>query len=112
MHCSTGSSSARSLRFTRYEGSINQFLGDGFMALFGPPRAHEDHALRAVLAAFGIQQAIGERAEDTAADGEALPLRVGFNPGPVGAGSIGAQLRPDYTSAGDNEDTGTRHPQQ
>ena len=60
----------------RYEGTINQFLGDGFMALFGAPVAHEDHALRAVLAAFGIQQAIGERAEVKAANGEALALRV------------------------------------
>src|SRR3989449_10072848 len=73
----------------RYEGTINQFLGDGFMALFGAPVAHEDHALRAVLAAFGIQQAIGERAEVKAANGEALTLRVGLNTGPVVAGTIG-----------------------
>ena len=45
----------------RYEGTINQFLGDGFMALFGAPIAHEDHARRAVLAALDIQRALHER---------------------------------------------------
>ena len=40
----------------RYEGTINQFLGDGFMALFGAPIAHEDHARRAVLAAVGLRR--------------------------------------------------------
>jgi len=48
----------------RYEGTINQFLGDGFMALFGAPLAHEDHARRAALAALGINHALREHAVD------------------------------------------------
>jgi len=92
----------------RYEGTINQFLGDGFMALFGAPVAHEDHARRAVLAAFGIQQAIGERAEVKAVNGEALTLRMGLNTGPVVAGTIGDQLRTDYTAVGDTTNLAAR----
>jgi class 3 adenylate cyclase len=45
----------------RYEGTINQFRGDGFMALFGAPVAHEDHARRAVLAALGLNRALREQ---------------------------------------------------
>src|SRR5438045_1248979 len=48
----------------RYEGTINQFLGDGFMALFGAPLAHEDHARRAVLAALGVQQKLHQESVD------------------------------------------------
>jgi class 3 adenylate cyclase/tetratricopeptide (TPR) repeat protein len=73
----------------RYEGTINQFLGDGFMALFGAPIAHEDHATRAVLAALGISR----RADVT--------IRIGINSGPVVVGSIGDDLRVDYTAFGD-----------
>jgi class 3 adenylate cyclase/tetratricopeptide (TPR) repeat protein len=73
----------------RYGGTINQFLGDGFMALFGAPIAHEDHARRAVLAALGIT----ERAE--------VSIRIGINSGPVVVGAIGDDLRVDYTAFGD-----------
>jgi class 3 adenylate cyclase/tetratricopeptide (TPR) repeat protein len=73
----------------RYEGTINQFLGDGFMALFGAPIAHEDHARRAVLAALGIT----ERAE--------VKIRIGINSGLVVVGTIGDDLRMDYTAFGD-----------
>jgi class 3 adenylate cyclase/tetratricopeptide (TPR) repeat protein len=73
----------------RYEGTINQFLGDGFMALFGAPIAHEDHARRAVLAALGI----AERAE--------VKIRIGINSGLVVVGTIGDDLRVDYTAFGD-----------
>ena len=73
----------------RYEGMINQFLGDGFMALFGAPIAHEDHARRAVLAALGI----AESAE--------VKIRIGINSGLVVVGAIGDDLRMDYTAFGD-----------
>jgi class 3 adenylate cyclase len=73
----------------RYEGTVNQFLGDGFMALFGAPIAHEDHARHAVLAALGIVA----RAE--------VPVRVGINSGLVVVGTIGDDLRVDYTAFGD-----------
>jgi class 3 adenylate cyclase len=73
----------------RYEGTVNQFLGDGFMALFGAPVAHEDHARHAVLAALGI----AARAE--------VPIRIGINSGLVVVGTIGDDLRVDYTAFGD-----------
>jgi class 3 adenylate cyclase len=73
----------------RYEGTVNQFLGDGFMALFGAPVAHEDHARHAVLAALGI-----------AAQAK-VPVRVGINSGLVVVGTIGDDLRVDYTAFGD-----------
>jgi class 3 adenylate cyclase len=73
----------------RYEGTVNQFLGDGFMALFGAPIAHEDHPRRAVLAALGI-----------AAQAE-VPVRIGINSGLVVVGTIGDDLRVDYTAFGD-----------
>jgi class 3 adenylate cyclase/tetratricopeptide (TPR) repeat protein len=73
----------------RYEGTVNQFLGDGFMALFGAPIAHEDHPRRAVLAALGI------------AGGSELPVRIGINSGLVVVGTIGDDLRVDYTAFGD-----------
>jgi class 3 adenylate cyclase len=73
----------------RYEGTVNQFLGDGFMALFGAPIAHEDHARHAVLAALGI------------AAQSAVPVRIGINSGLVVVGTIGDDLRVDYTAFGD-----------
>jgi class 3 adenylate cyclase/tetratricopeptide (TPR) repeat protein len=73
----------------RYGGTINSFLGDGFMALFGAPIAHEDHARRAVLAALGITS----RAE--------VNIRIGINSGLVVVGTIGDDLRMDYSAFGD-----------
>jgi class 3 adenylate cyclase len=86
----------------RYEGTANQFLGDGLMALFGAPLAHEDHARRAVLAALGIQRALRERgAELELPPGQELSLRMGVNTGLVVVGKIGDNLRMDYTAVGD-----------
>src|SRR5262245_23126126 len=78
----------------RYEGTINQFLGDGFMALFGAPLAHEDHARRAVLAAVGLRQRL--HAEPTPLgqpDGVEVAVRLGLNTGLVIVGAIGDNLR-------------------
>ncbi len=82
----------------RYEGTINRFLGDGFMALFGAPVAHEDHARRAVLAALGIRRRVAER--DSGLSPIDLAVRMGLNTGPVVVGKIGENLGMDYT-AGD-----------
>src|SRR5262249_20368697 len=86
----------------RYEGTINQFLGDGFMALFGAPIAVEDHARRALLAALGVQQGLRHvRTEAGFEEGE-LAVRMGLNPGLVGGGRIGGNLRMGCTpGAGD-----------
>ncbi|MEA2562597.1 MAG: hypothetical protein QOH06_4101 [Acidobacteriota bacterium] len=93
----------------RYEGTINQFLGDGFMALFGAPLAHEDHARRAVLAALGLERLLEERhLEITEAHGVDLHVRMGLNTGWVVVGGIGDQLRRDYTAVGDTTNLAAR----
>jgi len=86
----------------RYEGTINQFLGDGFMALFGAPLAHEDHARRAVLAALCVQRRLTERqAASDIVSGVQLAVRMGLHSGLVVVGKIGDDLRMDYTAVGD-----------
>ncbi len=86
----------------RYEGTINQFLGDGFMALFGAPVAHEDHARRAALAALGIRRALRDGLGGVGLPDEiSLTVRMGLNTGPVVVGKIGDNLRMDYTAVGD-----------
>jgi class 3 adenylate cyclase/tetratricopeptide (TPR) repeat protein/ribosomal protein L40E len=93
----------------RYEGTINQFLGDGFMALFGAPIAHEDHARRAVLAAVEIQRELREKAADLARlSKERLAVRMGLNTGLVIVGAIGDDLRMDYTAVGDTTNVAAR----
>ena len=85
----------------RYEGTVNQFLGDGFMALFGAPLAHEDHARRGALAALGVARAVeGPLVLDS---GTTVPIsvRMGLNTGLVVVGAIGDNLRMDYTAVGD-----------
>jgi class 3 adenylate cyclase len=85
----------------RWEGTVNQFTGDGIMALFGAPIAHEDHARRALHAALGIQRALADYAVALRRDrGLALQVRLGLNSGPVVVGAIGDDLRMDYTAQG------------
>ncbi len=85
----------------RYEGTVNQYLGDGLMALFGAPIAIEDHPLRAVQAALAIQETIrGYGAQFRREHGVELRLRIGINTGPVVVGRIGDDLRMDYTAVG------------
>ena len=92
----------------RYEGTINQFLGDGFMALFGAPIAHEDHARRAVRAAVGIQRSFAQHRATDFEPIERLALRIGMNTGPVVVGGIGDNLRMDYTAVGDTTNLAAR----
>jgi class 3 adenylate cyclase len=93
----------------RYEGTINQFTGDGVMALFGAPVAHEDHGQRACHAALSIQTAIGEYGEQMKKDrGIEFRMRVGLNSGTVIVGPIGDDLRMDYTAIGDTTNLASR----
>ena len=93
----------------RYEGTVNQFLGDGFMALFGAPTAHEDHARRAVLTAVGLQRLLKDhRAELGEPSGVEIQVRMGINTGWVVVGGIGDQLRQDYTAVGDTTNLAAR----
>src|SRR5581483_7320334 len=85
----------------RYEGTVNQFLGDGFMALFGAPLAHEDHARRATLAALGVARALREQPITVGAQEVRLAVRMGLHTGFVVVGAIGDNLRMDYTAVGD-----------
>ena len=91
----------------RYEGTVNQFLGDGFMALFGAPIAHEDHARRALLSAMAIQQDMCADAQGADATGP-FQLRIGLNTGMVVVGKIGDNLRMDYTAIGDTTNLAAR----
>jgi class 3 adenylate cyclase/tetratricopeptide (TPR) repeat protein len=85
----------------RYEGTVNQVLGDGIMALFGAPIAHEDHALRACYAALALQSAIRPYAEEVRrTHGLLLQLRVGLNSGEVVVRAIGNDLHTDYSAVG------------
>ena len=85
----------------RYEGTVNQVMGDGIMALFGAPVAHEDHAVRACYAALDMQAAMRRYAEELRrSHGVALQIRVGLNSGEVVVRAIGSDLRMDYTAVG------------
>src|SRR5436853_4548703 len=77
----------------RYEGTVNQFLGDGIMALFGAPIAHEDHARRALHAALGIARALDTLREELAPRGITFRTRQGLHTGLVVGGSSGSDLR-------------------
>jgi class 3 adenylate cyclase/tetratricopeptide (TPR) repeat protein len=93
----------------RYEGTINQFLGDGVMALFGSPIAHEDHAQRACHAALAVQKSMTQYAESLKdIYGIDLKMRIGLNSGPVVVGSVGDDLRMDYTAKGDTVNLAAR----
>ena len=93
----------------RYEGTVNQFLGDGIMALFGAPIAHEDHAQRAVRAAVGIRGALAAYQEELRRERRTtFRARQGLNTGLVVVGSIGSDLRMDYTAVGDTTNVAAR----
>ena len=92
-----------------YEGTVNQFTGDGVMALFGAPIAHEDHAVRAVAAALAMQRAAREYGETLQKErGFGLSIRLGLNTGPVVVGRIGDDLRMDYTAQGETVNLAAR----
>jgi class 3 adenylate cyclase/tetratricopeptide (TPR) repeat protein len=85
----------------RYEGTVNQVMGDGIMALFGAPLAHEDHAVRACYAALAMQAAVKHyAAEVQRTHGVPLQMRVGVNAGEVVVRAIGNDLHMDYSAIG------------
>jgi class 3 adenylate cyclase/tetratricopeptide (TPR) repeat protein len=85
----------------RYEGTVNQVMGDGIMALFGAPLAHEDHAVRACYAALAMQESIRRyAAEVRRGHGIEVQIRVGLNSGEVVVRAIGSDLRMDYSAVG------------
>jgi class 3 adenylate cyclase/tetratricopeptide (TPR) repeat protein len=86
----------------RFEGTVNQVLGDGIMALFGAPIAHEDHAVRACYAALAMQAAMRAYTEEVRrAHGLEMRMRVGLNSGDVVVRAIGNDLHMDYSAVGE-----------
>src|SRR5512143_404380 len=93
----------------RYEGTVNQVMGDGIMALFGAPVAHEDHAVRACYAALRMQEAVRRYAEGVRRmTGVPVQIRVGLNSGEVVVRSIGSDLHMDYTAVGQTTNLAAR----
>ncbi len=93
----------------RYEGTVNQFTGDGVMALFGAPLALEDAPRKAVIAALGIHRELEAiDAEVRSTHGRSFEMRIGINTGPVVVGKIGDDLRMDYTAVGDTTNLAAR----
>ncbi len=85
----------------RFEGTVNQYTGDGIMALFGAPIAHEDHAQRACYAALHLRDRLAEYANELRRTrGMNFSVRMGLNSGEVVVGAIGDDLRMDYTAQG------------
>ena len=85
----------------RYEGTVNQVMGDGIMALFGAPLAHEDHAVRACYAALRMQESVKGYADGVRrTEGIPIQIRVGLNSGEVVVRSIGSDLHMDYSAVG------------
>jgi class 3 adenylate cyclase len=85
----------------RFEGTVNQYTGDGIMALFGAPMAHEDHAQRACYAALHLRDALKRYADELRrTQGVSLSTRIGINSGEVVVGKIGDDLRMDYMAQG------------
>jgi class 3 adenylate cyclase/tetratricopeptide (TPR) repeat protein len=85
----------------RFEGTVNQYTGDGIMALFGAPIAHEDHAQRACFASLHLRDELKKYAEELRlSQGMDFSVRIGINSGDVVVGKIGDDLRMDYTAQG------------
>jgi class 3 adenylate cyclase len=93
----------------RYEGTVSHFLGDGLMAIFGAPIAHEDAARRAVAAALEMQRSLEAYASQVKQRHDIQwRFRVGLNTGPVVVGKIGDNLDMDYSAVGDTANLGAR----
>jgi class 3 adenylate cyclase/tetratricopeptide (TPR) repeat protein len=92
-----------------YEGTVNQFTGDGLMAVFGAPLAHEDHARRACLAVLELQrEVVGLAADVATTDGVEFAIRCGLNSGEVVVGAIGDDVHMDFVPVGNTTALGKR----
>ena len=93
----------------KFEGTINQFTGDGIMAIFGAPVAHENHAQRACYTALSVQHKMAGYSEKIEREyGIDFKIRIGINSGPVIVSAIGDDLRMDYTAVGDTTNLASR----
>ena len=92
----------------RYEGTIAQFLGDGLLALFGAPIAHEDAPQRALYAALGMRERLRDYAQKLKKQGIEFHMRIGLNTGLVVVGKIGDDLTMEYTAMGDTVNLASR----
>ncbi len=85
----------------RYEGTVHSVMGDGIMALFGAPLAHEDHAVRACFAALRMQENIARFSDEVQrSHGAPIMIRVGLNSGEIIISGIGTDLQMDYSVVG------------
>ncbi|MCA1847351.1 MAG: adenylate/guanylate cyclase domain-containing protein, partial [Actinobacteria bacterium] len=85
----------------RFEGTVDKFTGDGIMALFGAPIAHEDHARRACFAALHMREELARFSEEFARErGRPFPVRIGINSGEVIVGTMADDRRMEYTAIG------------
>ena len=93
----------------KHDGTLDKFLGDGVMAIFGAPIAHPDHALRAARAALAMQSGIERLSAARVAEGkEPIVIGIGVNAGEVVAGTVGTEDRMEYTVIGDNVNLASR----
>jgi class 3 adenylate cyclase/tetratricopeptide (TPR) repeat protein len=92
----------------RYGGTVPQFTGDGFMALFGAPLTHEDHVRRALLAALAVQRVLHEGGATADPELDELQVRIGIHTGPVVFGPVADNLSMDYTVIGDTANVAAR----
>ena len=93
----------------RYEGTVNRVMGDGIMALFGAPLAHEDHAVRACYAALRMQETVTRYADEVQrSHGVPVTIRVGLNSGEIVVCAIGNDLHMDYTVVGQTANLAAR----
>jgi class 3 adenylate cyclase len=92
-----------------YDGMLDKYIGDGLMAVFGAPIVHEDHALRAVRAAFRMRAELATLNEELKARGQApVAIGIGLHTGECVVGNIGTEQRMDYTAIGDTVNTSSR----